>query len=197
MRTRPAAVFSLLVTGGAALAATNAVWVSGTVQTVTGEATVSATGAAVPLAGAAALVLLAGAAAVPLVTPVLARVVGVVVAVLAGIGAAAVLGVRTGGGGDLLDRASQEATGLPWTGAEPTVHLALDVALIALALGAVAGVVLVLRAGTLSAGRSRFETAARPAAADARVQAMDDWDALTRGEDPTGPDGKVSGKEES
>ncbi len=75
-----------------------------------------------------------------------------------------------------------EAQLTPW----PYVTVALGVLVVATA-------VLVLRIPAASAGR-RFERSAAPDAAqpdddrDERVRAMDDWDALGRGEDPTSPD---------
>ena len=170
MRARTGFVLGLLATGGVALAATNAVWVSGTVETVTGETSVSATGGSVPLAGAAALVLLAAGAAVPLVTPLLARVVGAVVAALAALGAIAVAGVATSGdGGELLARAGQEATGVAWAGGAYQTHSALYAAVAALALGSLVGVLLVALAGRLRATRSRFETTTPRTAGDDRM----------------------------
>jgi hypothetical protein len=183
--TRVGAVVALLVAGAVALALSAAAWVSGTAPTPTGDATVVVSGAtAAPAATAAGLVLLAAALTLTIAGSAVGRLAAGAAALTS---AGAVAQVAT----VLLDparpvqTAAAAATGVP----------ALRGDAVALAPAWAAG------ASSSSApwrrrwGARRSAVATRPVrfdrtpgtapATDARTRAMDDWDALGRGEDPT------------
>lgn len=180
-------VIGLLVLGVVLLAASSRTWVSAQADLLTGGAVagrqvvVAAGSAVAPAAGALGLVVLAAAGLLLLARPVVRLVAGALV-VLAGVAAAAV-GVRvlldptgavlpavaeasglTPGSVSDLDVASVSLTGWPWA------------SLVAAVLAALLGVV-VLVAGRRWGTARRFERAAPTRG--------DDWDALSRGDDPT------------
>lgn len=181
-------VIGLLVLGVVLLAASSRTWVSAQADLLTGGAVagrqvVVAVGSAVaPAAGALGLVVLAAAGLLLLARPVVRLVAGVLV-VLAGLTAAGV-SVRV-----LLDPTSAvlpavaEASGLT-----PGSVTAADVATVSSTAwpwtAVVAGVLAaLLGAAVLAAGRGwgttrRFERDTAPTRGD-------DWDALSRGDDPT------------
>ncbi|MDO5495218.1 MAG: Trp biosynthesis-associated membrane protein [bacterium] len=170
------------------LASSAGAWFSGTTTSVTGEVPLTVTGGSVPVAGAAGLVLLAAAAALLLARRSLTRVVGAIAALLAaGAGIAVVVALRDPS--PLLADAAATATGLGWSGGEVERHVAAWLALVGLAVGAGGGIAVAALGGRADEEASRFERA--PANEDTRVRAMDDWDAIGRGEDPSENGGRL------
>ncbi|MCK6209012.1 Trp biosynthesis-associated membrane protein [Georgenia sp. EYE_87] len=194
-------VVALLALGALLLAAGSAGWAHGEVSTVLGAREVSVSGAsAAPGVGAAALVV--GAAAL---AAAVGRRAGAVVAGVALVGAAVLVAASVVGFlGDPaapLEAAAGEISGVPELTGEARTALWPYVTLVLAAAVAAAGVVtLVAGRSWQSAGR-RFERpataerrSAASAATDERDRAMDDWDALGRGEDPSaGADGAGTG----
>jgi hypothetical protein len=202
---RTAAVAVLVVLGGALLATSAAPWLLVPVSTAIAEATVSVPGsAAVPAVPASALVVLAGGLAVAIAGRV-ARVVAAVVVAGAGL-LAAVAAVRfVADPAAAALAASAEATGLRELAGAPSVTPwpVVTAGLGGLAALAAVTVALGSRRWASGAGGRRFERAAPDGGAssgetaragsagteaepaDVRTRAMDDWDALSRGEDPT------------
>lgn len=183
--TRGRAVVLLLVLGAVAMGLSLLPWARATVPTVLGEQSVTVAGGdAAPATTAAGLALLATGLALALGGRWMIRLAAV---------AAAALGLVLGGSALqlLLDpeprvlSAAGEVTGVrqiigsvsitPW----PYLALLLGVLVVAAA-------VLVARVPATATSR-RFERTApsAPSAPSGRVRAMDDWDALGRGEDPT------------
>ena len=193
--TRGRAVLVLLVLGVAGFGLAALPWLNLTVPTVIARQEVGVSGStAVPVISAASLAVLAAALAVAIGGTWVRRIAGAALIVLgllvsattvrllidpepvARSAASAVSGVAQIDGG---------ITVTPW----PYLTVVLGV-LVA------AGGVVVLTARSWTSPVRRYERGGRagaPAAAPApaaepRVQAMDDWDALGRGEDPTEPD---------
>lgn len=193
-------VVAVLVLGALLLASGSAGWAHGEVSTVLGSREVSVAGSsAAPGVGAAALVV--GAAAL---AAAIGRRVGAVIAGIALIGAAVLVAASVVGFlGDPtapLQAAAGEVSGVPELTGEARTTAWPHVTLVLAAAVAAAGVVtLVAGRSWQSAGR-RFERqtpagrrSAASAATDERDRAMDDWDALGRGEDPSTDDGAGPG----
>ncbi|MEE6280833.1 Trp biosynthesis-associated membrane protein [Georgenia sp. MJ170] len=198
--TRGRAVLALLVLGVVGFGLAALPWLELTVPTVIARQEVGVSGStAVPVIGAASLAVLAAALAVAIGGTWVRRIAGVALVILGLLVAATT--VRLLIDPEPVARAAASAvsgvaqiegdiTVTPWP--YLTVVLGVIVA---------AGGVLVLAARSWASPVRRYErgsaagtpapagTAAAPTpAAEPRVQAMDDWDALGRGEDPTAPD---------
>lgn len=190
---RTAAVAVLVGLGAALLAASAAPWLVVPVSTAIAEASVSVPGSrAVPAAPAGALVLLAGGLAVAIagrVARVVASVVVGVVGLLASVATARFVADPT----PAALASSAEATGVRELAGTPTTTAWPVVALVLCLLAVVAGAVVARASWRWPAGGSgrRYERtgsddgAAPVPPSDPRTRAMDDWDALSRGEDPT------------
>ena len=185
-------VLGVPVLGVLLLATAAAGWAHGEVTTVLGTQEVSVSGSsAAPGVSAAALVV--GAAAL---AAAIGRRVGAVLAGIALIGAAVLVGVSVAGfladPAAPLEAAAGQVSGVPeLTGEATTTLWPWATLLVALAVAAAGVVTLVAGRRWQSAGR-RFERpaatsprSAASAATDERDRAMDDWDALGRGEDPS------------
>ncbi len=171
-------------------------WVTQAVTDVPGVTRVSASGGtAVPAAPALALVAAAGAVAL-LVTGRLGRRLAAVVLLLAGLGAGAAVVAVLAVPGDAIASAVTAATGRTGGLAGPGAAVTGWVwpALAAAALVAASGAVAVVRAPAWPAPGRRYEAPAQATpdgagqAGTVRGQgdAIGAWDALSRGEDPTG-----------
>ena len=180
-------------------------WVTRGITDVPGVAVVSASGGGVAPA-APALALVAAAAAVALlVTGRIGRRLAAGVLLLAGLGAAAAVVVVLASPGNAVASAVTAATGRSGGVAGPAAAVTGWVwpALVASVVVTLCGAVATLRAGSWPAPGRRFDApaaASGPAAAvggpgsaqpsSAAVRGKDDaigaWDALSRGEDPTG-----------
>lgn len=183
-------VLTLALAAGLLLAAAIP-WFTATVPTVLAPETLTASGAQVlPVVAAGAPVVAATAVVLVIGGNVVRRLGGLVLVVTAGL----VLGATVGLLRDplpALERRAAEVTGLRIV-AEPVTlgpggYLTLGLAALLVVLG-----LLVLLGPRWHAAARRFERVAETAAADRaddtpRVQAMDDWDALGRGEDPSTP----------
>ncbi len=186
--SRGRAVVLLLVLGAAAIGLSLLPWARATVPTVLGEQAVSVTGGqAAPATTAAGLALLATGLALALggrwVIRLAAVAVGALGLVLGGAAAQVLLDpeprVLTAAGQVAGVRQISGAVSLtPW----PALTLALAAAVLVTA-------VLVARVPATTADR-RFERTepAGQSPPTGRARAMDDWDALGRGEDPTDRD---------
>ncbi|GAB4085751.1 hypothetical protein GCM10028784_23810 [Myceligenerans cantabricum] len=193
--TRTRALLALLALGGVALATASVTWVTTEVATaVQADVAVQATGnEAAPVVGAAALVLLACGPALAL-TGRVGRYVVLAVAALAGAGVAtAALAVvtdpETAGTSAAADAAGVtdltapvDLTAGPWATAAAGV------------LAVLVAVAAALAARRWPQASRRHERDAPPGSADGAGESSgepdpaDDWDALTRGEDPTRTD---------
>lgn len=186
LRGPAAAVVPTLVGAALTLLSTSRTWVNASLDDpVVGRVVVAASGRqAAPVVPAIALVALAGGVALLLARVIGRRVTGLLLVLAGAAGVAATVSLQrvpTSGVADLVTK----AVGV--SGSSPT---AVDVtfwpwlALVGCVLTAAGGAVAVLRAGGWSAPRGRYEAPgtaeSEPAEADAT------WDALSRGEDPTG-----------
>ncbi|GAA4726329.1 hypothetical protein GCM10023216_16090 [Isoptericola chiayiensis] len=187
IRSRARAVVALLVLGAGALAAASATWLRTSVSTaLEPEAAVVVTGTtAAPGVAAAAFVVVAGALATTLGGS-LARRVALVVAAGGGLGiTASAVAVLLDAEGPAVLGAS-DAAGVTELASPVQVTLLPWLAALAGALVVVVAVLALLGAGSWAATGGRHERAgtaeARPAA---EPDPQADWDALSRGTDPS------------
>lgn len=176
--------------GAAVLATSSATWFTARAPSVlTGSVRVEATGAdAAPGLTGLALVLLAAGAAIALGRTWAARVAGAAVA-LAGLAVVVVTVGVLEAPEPALEAAAADASGVRLLDGRPDRTAWPGLTAVLGGLAVLAGTTAVLAApGWRSTGR-RFEAGSPPttAAADERTRAMDDWDALGRGDDPSGP----------
>ncbi len=206
MTPRAAAVALVLAGAGAALLAGTQPWVGAAVEGVPGTSRVEAT-AAQAAPGVPALALVAVAGAVVLLTAGrLVRVAVAVLLLLGGIGVGVLAAGVVAAPGTAVRPAVTQATGtLSGTAAQASLTAWPWVAVAGGSCVAAGGALAVLRrrqwpdpsrryerpAGTAQAGTAQAGTA--PAAATqagtaraGRDRAADDWDRISRGEDPTG-----------
>jgi hypothetical protein len=193
---RRTAVFGVAAIGAALLAAGAAPWLTVPVPTaIADDVAVVVGSAAVPAARAAGLVLLAAGLALALagrVARVAAAVAIVVVGLLVVVGVAGFLADPT----PVAIATVAEVTGVRVTdvAAQVTAWPAVALGLGAVAAGSGAGVLVTAR--RWSAGVSRYDRpehrrsegagqSAREGGSAATPDAMADWDALSRGEDPS------------
>ena len=191
MISRSRALASVAIAAVGTFALASLVWFEAPVALVVGESrvTVSGTGAA-PVIGALLLVLAAGLLAYLLARGILARVVagfltvasiGILLACIRALGDP--LGPLTRLAADVsgVGQLAGEVTATPWGWATTALALVLVLASIALALAPVPA---------RTANRFEREGAARPPTTEpagaAAAGTVADWDALTRGEDPSG-----------
>jgi uncharacterized membrane protein (TIGR02234 family) len=202
MTRRSHVVLAVLALGALLLATGSATWARGEVATVLGAQEVTVSGAsAAPGVSAAALVV--GAAAL---AAAIGRRVGAVLAGIALIGAAVLVGASVArflaDPSAPLEGAAGEVSGVPeLTGEAVTTMWPYATLVVALAVAA-AGVVTLVAGRTWQGAGRRFERPDEPGARSAasaatgeRDRAMDDWDALGRGEDPSA-DGADSGRDD-
>lgn len=191
--TRARAVLVVLLLGAVGFGLSALPWASAPVTTVLAEQTVDVSGGeAAPVTTAASLAVLATGLAVAIGGRWVTRLCALALLALGGLLAGSAVGFVLDPAPRLLAAAAEltgvrEIAGDPALSAWPHVTAALGLLVAASAL-------LVLRVPTTAAGR-RYERAQAPAAQDAdtddrddRVRAMDDWDALGRGEDPSAPE---------
>lgn len=187
---RTTAVAGTVGLGGLLLGVAAAPWLEVTVRTALTTATIAVRGSdAVPAVPAAALVLLAGGLALALAGAV-ARLVASVAVSAVGVVVVAVTAGFLADPSSAAVSAVAEVTGVrglegevattPW----PAVALGLGV------VAALGGVVLAVaqRAWERGTRGRRYERSGPPGGGvptEPRVRAMDDWDALSRGEDPS------------
>ena len=195
-RGRLLCALGALLGAGLLVVAAGRPWVTQVVTDVPGVTRVSASGGgAAPAAPALALVAAAGAVAL-LVTGRLGRRLAAVVLLLAGLGAGAAVIAVLAAPGDAIASAVTAATGRAGglTGPAPGVTGWVWPALAAAALVTGCGAVGVVRAPGWPAPGRRFDTpeqaSSRPDRTAGPLRGQSDaigaWDALSRGEDPTG-----------
>ncbi|CAM3662304.1 Trp biosynthesis-associated membrane protein [Occultella aeris] len=201
---RGPAVLILLVAGASLLVTTLGTWVSAPVAGTLGTETVSVGGAAAaPVVPSVALVVLAAALALGLSGWVV-RMLAAVLAALAGAAALVAVLAFLQDPATPAQAAAGELIGVREISGEPAVtalpYLALAVAAVILILG----IALPFLVGQWGRVGRRYERGSDPAAVDAvapgprapgpiatpaagsaRTARMDDWDALSRGEDPS------------
>lgn len=180
--TRSRALLAVVAAALATFVTASLPWFTAPVDRLDGRATLTLSGTgAQPVLGA--LLLVIGAV---VVASLLAR--GVVARVVAGAGLlAAVAAVVVAAQARLdpvpaLERLAADATGVPTLAADP-VASAWGWVTVGLAVVLVLACTGLLLARPPAATRSRYERAAPPGS---HAGAVDDWDALTRGDDPTG-----------
>jgi len=190
--TRGRAVVAVLLLGVLGFGLSTLTWASAPVTTVLADADVSLSGSeAAPPTSAASLAILATGLAVAIGGRWVVRVCAVVLALLGVLLGGAAVDFLLDPHPRLLSAAAdvtgvREITGAPELTVWPYVTVAL-------ALVVVAAGLLLLRVPTTTTAGRRFERAGGAAAPtqparDDRVRAMDDWDALGRGEDPSASD---------
>lgn len=177
---------ALLLAGGAVVLALGGTeWFTAVAPTPTGAAAVALTGAtAAPAVTAAGLVLLAAGLTLTIAGVAVGRIAAIAAATTSAGAFAQVLGATLDPTAR-LEQAAAAATGVPEL--QGTAAVLLPAWLTAAVLGAmvVVSVVAVPALRAWPRGRSRFERDGAAVEEDARARAMDDWDALGRGEDPT------------
>ncbi|WP_277050648.1 Trp biosynthesis-associated membrane protein [Ruania albidiflava] len=187
--SRRSAVLVVLGGGALLLASTALPWATAPARSAVATSTVSVTGSTgAALVPSAALVVLAAGLAMALAGRVARVVAALAVALgggLAGVGVIELLGdpepaVRAAVG---QDTGMTELAGAAEVTAWPVVALVLAVLLL------LVGVVLPFRMGAWDRVGQRYERdqASAPAAGSTR-QRISDWDALSRGEDPSDPE---------
>lgn len=192
--TRSRVVLVVLVLGVIGFGLSALPWGSASVPTVLAEQTVTVSGGeAAPATTAASLAVLATGLAVAIGGRWVARLCALALLLLGGLLGASAGDFLVDPEPRLLTAAAQlsgvrEIVGEPATTPWPYLTVVLGV-------GVVAAAVLVLRVPTTTAPGRRFERAgeggpvtprtAEQTHRDERVRAMDDWDALGRGEDPS------------
>ena len=192
--TRGRAVLVVLVLGVAGFGLSALPWASAPLDTVLTDDSVRISGGgASPAISAASLAVLATGLAVALGGRWVVRLCAAALVVLGGVLGSAAVSFVLDPRPRLLSAAGEasgvrEIAGAPTLTPWPYVTALLGVLVVAAAVP-------VLRVPTTATPGRRFERPAGPAAAgpgapraDGRVQAMDDWDALGRGEDPTAPE---------
>ncbi|WP_165962885.1 Trp biosynthesis-associated membrane protein [Occultella glacieicola] len=206
---RGPAVLILLVAGAALLVTTLGTWVTAPVAATLGTETVSVAGtAAVPPAGSVALVVLAAALALGLSGPVVRMIAAVLVALAGAVALVSVLAFLRDPATP-AQAAAGELVGVREISGEPSVTVLPYLAACVAAGILLIGIALPFLVGRWGRVGRRYERdgsgGAGPAAApttperagtdvdrptgSARTARMDDWDALSRGEDPSeGPD---------
>lgn len=186
-------IAELAVLGVLGLALTLPPWITGELVTVTGSTPISVAGnAAAPAAATTAGIMLIAAFALTTAQRRTARTVAVAVGVIALLGAgAAVLAILNAEA--VLLRA---ADGSGELAGPVSVSVAAYVCAAVLGAGVGIAVLIFIGAPKWSDARTRFE-AAGSHPADPRTQAMDDWDALSAGDDPTGETGSLGSNRRS
>lgn len=190
--TRGRLVLSLLLLGVAGIGVGALPWLRITVPTVIARQDVDVSGTdAVPVLTAVCLAVLAAGLATAIGGVWLRRVAGVAAVVLGVLVAASSIALLLDPEPAALTVAGEVSGVAQIEGAVATTPWPYVAIVLGLAIAA-AGVLVTLSRASSAASR-RFERDAAAAApgpeargqADPRVQAMDDWDALGRGEDPT------------
>lgn len=183
--SRRVTIAFLLAGGAVVLALGGTEWFTAVAPTPTGAAAVALTGAtAAPAVTAAGLVLLAAGLTLTIAGVAVGRIAAIAAAATSAGALAQVLGVTLDPTAQ-LEQAAAAATGVPELQGIADVLLPAWLTVAALGAMVVVSVVAVPALRAWPRGRSRFERDGVAVEEDARARAMDDWDALGRGEDPT------------
>lgn len=193
--SRPAAILATATMGGAVLVSTLPTWVRATTPTATGDLAVTAAGtAASPAAASAGLVVIAAALVLGLAGRAM-RFIALVVVIAASAGAAFTVMSFLRTPDVVAASAAAEMTSVRAVNTPVSVTIWPYLSLAILILAAVMAVWILTHLGTWQRVGRRYETTA-DASFDheaqhgddrtrARLRAMDDWDAISRGEDPS------------
>jgi hypothetical protein len=186
-RGRAVALVALL--GLALFGLTLPTWATAVASTTVGaqQVVVAGTDAAPAAASAALVVLVAG-----LVLALSGRVTRVLA--VAGVVVGGTLGVVSAAGfladpQPVLEQAAAAVSGVPEISGDPQLTAFPVLALVVAGVTTLVGLALPFVAGSWQRVGRRYEVGASAPAgpADPRTQARDDWDALTRGDDPSTP----------
>lgn len=198
MRRRSVAIIALAALAGTLLLAWSQPWfvvelAPGT--GVSGRVDISGSSAAGGLA-ALALALLAIAGVLALAGPRLSRILGVLIAVLGVLGVAVVTPVVLDPSA-VLERAIGPLIGLGGAGAGQAVAGQIATAWPIVGLAAAAATVLVggailLLGGSWRRGGRKYDRSSSSSSAGAGHSAVDSWDALSQGDDPTRVNGRAA-----
>lgn len=192
--TRGAATITTATIGALVLLTTLPTWVTATTPTATGDLAVSAGGTtASPATASVGLVIIAAALVLGLAGKA-ARVGALVVAIAGSVGAAITIVTFLANPDVVAASAAADITSVRAVNTPVSVTAWPYVSLVVLAAGAVTSLWLLTHLGAWTTVGRRYQPATQatpstPAPGDrdanARRRAMDDWDAITRGEDPT------------
>lgn len=191
---RGAAAGSTALTGAAVLLTTLPTWVHATTPTATGDLAVSAAGtAAAPVAVSVGLVVIAAGLALALAGRAV-RVVALFVVIAGGVGAGTTVVGFLRAPQAVAASAAADVTAVRAINTPVTVTFWPYASLAALLLAVGVAAWLLLHLGHWQEVGRRYQPAERAPRSEpgpatpqghARRQAMDDWDAISRGEDPT------------
>lgn len=162
-------------------------WLSGTVTTLTSQQPLVVSGtAAAPAVVASGAILLVSALALTTASRTVARVILAVAAATSALGVGMVVWVLAHTEDVMIASASGTSA------LEGTIHVSpiLYLNLATQGVAVVFSLFALWRVKAWSFERTRFESAST-APADPRTQAMDDWDALSAGDDPSGETGSL------
>lgn len=192
--TRGGATITTAIVGALVLLTTLPTWVRATTPTATGDIAVSAGGTtASPATASVGLVIVAVALVLGLAGKA-ARVGALIVAIAGSVGAAITIVTFLANPDVVAASAAAGVTSVRAVNTPVSVTAWPYVSLGVLTVGVLTSLWLLTHLGTWSAVGRRYQPATQappstPASGDrdaqARRQAMDDWDAITRGEDPT------------
>lgn len=193
--SRPAAIVTTAAMGAAVLISTLPTWVRGTTPTATGNLAVTAAGtSASPAAASVGLVIVAAALVLGLAGRVM-RIGALLAIIAASVGAALTVVSFLTAPDVVAASAAADLTSVRAINTPVSVTVWPYLSLGILALAALMAVWILTHLGTWQQVGRRYETDAGstpdhgPAEHDprarARLRAMDDWDAISRGEDPS------------
>lgn len=191
---RGAAVLLVVLLGLTTFGLTLATWVRGVAATTVGTTQVTVSGVdAVPGAASAGLVVVVAG----LVLGLSGRVTRLLAVLGVGLGGAVTVASAAQLLADpapVVQQAAAEVTGAPELVAAPELSVLPTLALVVGGLTVLTGIALPFLLGRWQRVGRRYERTGAPSTsapepdprpAQARVRAMDDWDALSRGEDPS------------
>lgn len=157
-------------------------WFSGTIATVTGEQTMALSGmTAVQAPTTTSAIILLGAFALTTARLRVARMTLAVIAVVSLLGVGTAVAAALNAEELLLEH----ITGAGEITGQVAVSFMLYICIAALLAACGTAILGFVQAPSWNYSRTRFD-ADRAESSDPRVRAMDDWDALSAGEDPTG-----------
>lgn len=195
--SRGAATVTTGIIGALVLLTTLPVWVRGTTPTATGDLAVSASGtAAAPAAASAGLVIIASALVLGLAGTAV-RIVTLIAVTVASIAAGITVLMFAGDPAAVVASAAAKITSVRAVNDGVSLTVWPYVSLATLGLAAITGGWLLSHLGTWQNVGRKYQrptvppqeptspSAALDSQSRARRQAMDDWDAISRGEDPS------------
>lgn len=193
--SRPAAILVVALMGAAVLISTLPTWVKGTTPTATGDLAVAAAGtSASPAAASVGLVIIAAALVLGLAGRAM-RFAALVVVIAASVGAAVTVVSFLRAPEVVAASAAAQMTSVRAVNTPVSVTIWPYLSLTILILAVLVAVWILTHLGTWQHVGRRYETDSSSAPDDTahmhdsrtreRLRAMDDWDAISRGEDPS------------